>query len=125
MAVAPARSGDGITRLLINSHQPMTGPVAWYEAHLVSDEVLNITGGLFPGTPVIIHGFNNYVGWANTVSEQDLADVYVLTVNPEDRGQYWLDGEWVDFEESAVTISVKLFGPFAFKSEQKVRRTVL
>ena len=40
IAVAPARSGDGVTRLIINSHQPMTGPVAWYEAQLVSQEGL-------------------------------------------------------------------------------------
>ena len=31
-AVAPSRSADGATRLLVNSHQPLTGPVAWYEA---------------------------------------------------------------------------------------------
>jgi len=32
-AVAPSRSTDGHTRLIANSHQPMTGPYAWYEAH--------------------------------------------------------------------------------------------
>ncbi|HEX4861178.1 MAG TPA: penicillin acylase family protein, partial [Rhizomicrobium sp.] len=32
MAVGPGRSADGATRLLVNSHQPYTGPVAWYEA---------------------------------------------------------------------------------------------
>lgn len=34
VAVAPGRSSDGVTRLLVNSHQPYTGPVAWYEAVL-------------------------------------------------------------------------------------------
>ena len=37
VAVSPARSADGATRLLVNSHQPFTGPVAWYEAVLDSD----------------------------------------------------------------------------------------
>ncbi len=36
MAVAPKRSADGVTRLLINSHQPYTGPLAWYEVRLKS-----------------------------------------------------------------------------------------
>ncbi len=123
-AVAPARSGDGATRLFINSHQPLTGPVAWYEAHMTSGEGLDITGGLFPGTPVILHGFNKHLGWANTVSAQDLVDTFVLTINPDNKDQYWLDGEWADFEESTARINVKLFGPFAFPAKRPVKRSV-
>lgn len=122
-AVAPHRSGDGATRLMINSHQPMTGPVAWYEAHLVSKQGLNITGGLFPGTPMILHGFNRNLGWANTVSAQDLADVYRLVINPEDQNQYKLDGAWRNFEKSSVEIQVKLFGPFVFTTTRPVLRS--
>ena len=123
IAVAPKRSGDGVTRLMINSHQPMTGPVAWYEAHLVSDDGWNMSGGLFPGTPLILHGFNDHLGWANTVSEQDLADVYQLTLHPKNKNQYKLDGGWLDFEETSTTIRVKLAGPFAFKAKRKVLRS--
>ena len=119
-AVSPARSGDGVTRLMINSHQPMTGPVAWWEAHMVSEEGLDIQGGTFPGSPTILHGFNRHLGWANTVSKPDLADIFVLTVNPDDENQYKLDGEWVDFEVETATIAVKLWGPFAFKAKREV-----
>lgn len=122
-AVSPERGGDGVTRLMINSHQPMTGPVAWYEAQLVSEEGLDITGGLFPGTPLILHGFNRDLGWANTVNKPDLADVYRLEINPDDKGQYRLDGEWVDFEEETVTIPVGLWGPFAFKAKQPLKHS--
>ncbi|NNC36990.1 MAG: hypothetical protein EX271_12320 [Acidimicrobiales bacterium] len=123
IAVAPKRSGDGVTRLMINSHQPMTGPVAWYEAHLVSDEGWNMSGGLFPGTPIILHGFNDHLGWANTVSEQDLADVYQLTRHPDNSTQYKLDDAWHDFEIYTKIIRVKLAGPFAFKARRKVLRS--
>lgn len=122
-AVAPARSGDGVTRLIINSHQPLTGPVAWYEAHIASDEGLDITGGIFPGTPVILHGFNHDIGWANTVSAQDLSDTYVLTRNPDNPGQYLLDGEWRDFETSTATLHVRLWGPFVLKVKRPVLRS--
>lgn len=122
-AVAPDRSDDGKTRLLINSHQPMTGPVAWWEAHIVSEDGLDITGGLFPGTPVILHGFNRHLGWANTVSKPDLTDIYQLTINPDDSGQYLLDGTWRDFEEDHAVLRVKLFGPFALKVRRPVLRT--
>ena len=122
-AVSPARSGDGTTRLVINSHQPMEGPVAWWEAHMVSEEGLDIQGGTFPGSPLILHGFNRDLGWANTVSNPDLTDVFELTINPEDEYQYLLDGEWQDFEVSSATIRVGLFGPFAYTTEREVLRS--
>lgn len=122
-AVAPFRSGDDTTRLVINSHQPMTGPVAWWEAHLVSKDGLDIQGGLFPGTPVILHGFNRHLGWANTVSKPDLADVYQLTINPDNKNQYRLDGAWQYFEIDTVTLRIKLFGPFAYRTTRKLKRS--
>ncbi len=123
-AVAPHRSGDGATRLLLNSHQPMQGPVTWWEAHLVSETGLDITGGLFAGTPVVLHGFNKHLGWAATVNSPDLADVYALTLNPENPDQYRLDGEWLDFEKSTANLKVRLFGPFALKVKREVLRSV-
>lgn len=119
-AVAPERSDDETTRLIINSHQPMTGPVSWWEAHMVSEEGLDIHGGVFPGSPSILHGFNRYLGWANTVSKPDLADVYVLTLNPDDPNQYKLDGEWRDFEVETAELAIKLWGPFAFPAKREV-----
>lgn len=123
IAVNAARSGEQKTRLLINSHQPMTGPVAWYEAHLISNQGLNISGGLFPGTPVILHGFNQKLAWANTVNHIDLSDVYALTINPDNDMQYLLDGQWLDFDVETVTIEVRLFGPFRYPAKRKVLRS--
>lgn len=123
-AVAPKRTTDGSTQLIINSHQPMTGPVAWYEAHIVSDEGIDMTGGVFPGTPVILHGFNAALGWANTVNKPDLADVYRLKLNPDNKGEYLLDGAWQEFSREKVTIPVKLWGPFVFKAKREVLRSV-
>ncbi|MBV7256982.1 acylase [Pacificimonas sp. WHA3] len=123
IAVAPARSGDGHTRLIINSHQPLTGPVAWWEAHVESGEGMNMSGGLFAGSAFVLHGFNDNLGWANTVSKPDLADIYRLTVNPKNRMQYRLDGEWRDFEVAEAKIRIRLFGPFAYTAKRNVMRT--
>jgi len=120
-AVAPSRSADGHTRLLINSHQPYAGPVSWYEARLKSDEGLDITGGVFPGSPVILHGHNKTLGWANTVNKPDLADVYVLEVNPNNENEYRLDGEWRAMEVGVAEIRVKLFGPFEWLARRDVK----
>jgi len=119
-AVAPSRSADGATRLLVNSHQPYVGPVSWYEAVLQSDEGWHVAGGFFPGTPFMLHGHNEHLGWANTVNAPNLANVYKLTINPANDNQYLLDGKWHDFEKSDVALRVKIFGPLIWT----VHRTV-
>ncbi len=123
IAVAKKRSPDQTTRLLINSHQPMTGPVAWYEAQLHAKQGWKIHGGVFPGTPVILHGFTPSMGWASTVNHIDLWDEYLLTRNPDNPNQYLLDGEWFDFERREVTLWVKLWGPFRFPAKRTVLRS--
>jgi penicillin amidase/acyl-homoserine-lactone acylase len=111
IAVAPRRSADGYTRLAVNSHQPWTGPVAWYEVHLRSEQGWDMVGGVFPGAPVVLHGHNRDLGWAHTVNRPRLIDVYVLETNPANPNQYRFDGAWRDLEVRTVPIEVKLFGP--------------
>lgn len=111
VAVSRELSDDGVVRLLVNSHQPLTGPVAWYEARLHSEEGWDMVGGTFPGSPIILHGHNRHLGWSNTVNKPDLVDIYQLTVNPDNENQYLLDGQWVDLEVETADILVKLFGP--------------
>jgi penicillin amidase/acyl-homoserine-lactone acylase len=124
VVVAPQRSDDGRTRLLVNSHQPLEGPVAWYEAVLQSDEGWHVAGGFFPGSPFMLHGHGARLGWANTVNRPDLIDVYRLIINPEDPQQYRLDGRWVDFERSEVPLRLRLWGPFYWTVTREVRRSV-
>lgn len=112
VAVAPSRSADGYTRIAINSHQPWTGPVAWYEAHLHSEEGWNMNGGLFPGSPVIFVGHNENIGWSHTVNSPDLIDVYELEIHPEDKNRYYIHGSWEELEVREARITVKLWGPF-------------
>jgi penicillin amidase/acyl-homoserine-lactone acylase len=107
LAVAPVRSADGATRLLVNSHQPYTGPLAWYEAVIETGQGWHVAGGFFPGTPFMLHGHNAHLGWANTVNNPDLADVYALAINPADPDQYRLDGQWKALAKRTVQIRVK------------------
>jgi acyl-homoserine-lactone acylase len=120
MAVGPVRSADGATRLLVNSHQPYTGPVAWYEAVLQSDQGWHVAGGFFPGTPFMLHGHNEHLGWANTVNDPDLIDIYRLTINPKNQDQYLLDGKWREFEKSDAALRIKIFGPLIWTVHRPV-----
>jgi acyl-homoserine-lactone acylase len=109
-AVAPRRSADGHTRLLVNSHQPWEGPAAWYEVHLRSDSGWEVAGGLFPGAPLVLHGHNRRLGWAHTVNFPDLVDVYELEIDPADPRRYRFDGGWRPLESRMVPVEVKLWG---------------
>lgn len=120
-AVAPNRSDDGHTRLIVNSHQPMTGPYAWYEAHVVSEEGLNLAGAGFPGTPILTQGVTLHHGWAHTVNRPDLVDIYALKTDREKKPrQYKLDGEWHDFEVTESSFRVKLLGPFSLPVKRDI-----
>ncbi len=111
IAVAPSRSEDNYTRITTNSHQPWEGPVTWYEAHINSNEGWNMSGGLFPGSPLIFKGYNDSLAWSHTVNNPDLVDIYELTINPNNENQYMLDNQWIDFETKKLPIKVKLLGP--------------
>ena len=119
-AVAPHRSADGATRVVINSHQPLTGPVAWYEAHLVSEEGWNAAGGLFPGMPLVAVGLTPDTAWGATVNKPDLVDAYRLQIDPEDPGRYRLDGEWLRLAARRARLPVKLLGNLHWTFEREL-----
>jgi len=123
-AIAPHRSNDGYTRIWINSHQPWEGPVAWYEAHFMSEEGWDFYGGLFPGSPIPLLGHNPHLGWSHTVNSPDLIDVYELTINPDHKNQYWFEGEWKEMKVRKVSIKVKLFGPISWTFKRKVKESI-
>jgi acyl-homoserine-lactone acylase len=97
----------GESFLAINAHQPNTGPVAFYEAHLQSEQGWNMLGGLFPGGCLIFHGTNENLGWAHTVNYQDKIDIYQLEINPANKNQYKFDGQWVNLEANKAKLKVK------------------
>lgn len=123
-AVAPSRTADGSTYLVVNSHQPWEGPVAWYEAHLHSEEGWDMVGGVFPGAPVVLHGHNRHLGWAHTVNSPDLLDVYTLETDPEDPDRYRFDGEWRTLETGTARLEVRLLGPLRWTFERRVLASV-
>jgi penicillin amidase/acyl-homoserine-lactone acylase len=100
--------------------------VAWYEAHLHSEDGWDMYGGLFPGMPVIGHGFNPDLGWAMTVNAPDLIDTYVLEINPDNPNQYRFDGQWRDLDIKTVTLEVKINpdSDMTMKVRREVARSV-
>ena len=108
-AVNSKRSKDGGVYVTLNSHQPIEGPFSWYEAHVVSDEGMNIHGGLFPGGVSIFSGTNEHLSWAHTVNKVRLSDIYKLEMHPKKKNTYKMDGEWKELEVKKAKMKVKLF----------------
>jgi len=123
-AVGPSRTANGETFLNVNSHQPWDGPVAWYEAHLHSEEGWDMTGGTFPGSPLLFLGHNRHLGWAHTVNSPDLIDTYVLDINPDNPNQYRFDGEWRDLEVGVARMKVKIWGPISWTVKRETLYSV-
>ncbi|MGB2171067.1 MAG: penicillin acylase family protein, partial [Flavobacteriaceae bacterium] len=117
------KTTDGNTYLAINTHQPLDGPVSWYEAHLCSQEGTNIIGALFAGTPSILIGANQHLGWAHTVNYPDKTDVYKLEMHPTKKNHYRVDDQYLTLEEHKAKLSVKILG-IPFKISKKFYNSI-
>ena len=104
------KTKDGNTYLAINTHQPLDGPVSWYEAHLQSEEGTNILGGLFAGSPSVLIGVNENLGWCHTVNRPDKTDVFALQMHPKDKHRYLIDDTYYDLEVHKAKLSIRLLG---------------
>lgn len=101
---------DGATYLAINTHQPLDGPVSWYEAHLCSEEGTNILGALFAGSPNILIGVNNHLGWAHTVNQPDKTDVFALEMHSKDKLKYCVDNQYLNLTPKKASLILKILG---------------
>ncbi|MFN7270532.1 MAG: penicillin acylase family protein, partial [bacterium] len=78
-AIGPAKSATGNPMLLINPHVGFFGGGQRYEAHLHSEEGLNVYGFAILGTPYIRSGFTANLGWSHTNNYADTVDGYLET----------------------------------------------
>lgn len=108
IAISSKKSTDGNTYLAVNSHQPLEGPFAWYEAHIESEEGWQMIGANFPGGVTLFVGSTPNLGWTHTVNAPDFCDVYKLEMNPDEKLQYKFDGKWETLEKRVFRTKVKL-----------------
>lgn len=81
MAVSPSKTIAGKSMLLINPHVAFFGDGQRYEAHLISEQGLNVSGFAIFGTFYIWSGFNSKAGWSHTNTASDYEDVYLEHFN--------------------------------------------
>lgn len=103
-AVAPSRSASGKTMLLANPHLPWaTSQLTYYEAQITTPG-LKLYGATQVGLPVLRFGFNNDLGFTNTVNTIAGSTSYALTLA---EGGYRYDGKVLPFKVVQKSYKVK------------------
>lgn len=105
-SVSPQRSAEKVPILYIDPHLGWLGVTRFWEFRIHAGD-LKGSGFSLPGQPFIGLGHNDKVAWAMTTGGPDTADVYELTLQPNDRTKYLYDGEWRSLTSRKVTLTVK------------------
>jgi acyl-homoserine-lactone acylase len=122
-AVRKERTIDDRTYLAINPHMQMNGTFSFYEAHLCSEEGLNIHGAIFQGGTSVFMGANPNLGWGMTWNYFNRGDIYKLKMHPKKKHHYLFDGGWIQLETEKVKLQVKWKG-LTIPVKRKVYRSV-
>jgi len=123
-AIAPSRSATGHAMLLINPHVGFFGGSQRYEAHLHSEEGLDVSGFAILGTPYIRSGHNHNLGWSHTNNYAQTSDVYAEKFDdPKDPLSYhygWSHRKAVEWTEE-----IKVKTPAGMETRSVVFRKTL
>jgi penicillin amidase len=116
-------SGDLTTTgkpLLANDpHLGIIMPSIWYQVSLHCQPKnqacpYDFAGFSLAGAPGVVLGHNDRIAWGFTFAEEDVMDLFIEKVNPENPDQYEINGAWGDFEIRTETIKVAGGDPVEF-----------
>ena len=110
-AVSGNLSATGMPLLANDPHLGIAMPSIWYQVDMhcmpKSDACpYNFAGFSLAGAPGIILGHNDRIAWGLTFAYEDVMDLFIEKVNPDNPNQYEVNGQWVDFETRKETINV-------------------
>lgn len=110
-AVSGELTTTGKPLLANDPHLGIAMPSIWYQISLhcmpkTAECPYSAAGYSLAGAPGILLGHNDNIAWGLTFSEEDVMDLYIEKVNPDNPNQYEVNGKWVDFETRTETINV-------------------
>jgi acyl-homoserine lactone acylase PvdQ len=106
IAIAPARSTEGVAMLIIDPHLGWLGRQRFWELRLHAGPI-HASGFATAGVPYVGLGHSSDVAWAHTTGGPDTADIYTLQLNPANPLQYKYDNAWRELTARTVMIRVK------------------
>ena len=105
-AAAPSRSAAGGTLLANDPHLELTAPSIWYLTRLEL-QTGGIIGASIPGTPAILVGRSDKIGWAMTSAYADDQDVLIEKLNPENPEEVLTPSGWKSLAKRTSIIRIK------------------
>ena len=111
-AAAPARAAAGGTLLANDPHLGFTAPSIWYLARLEL-ETGGVIGGTIPGTPAVLVGRSDKLGWALTSSYADDQDVFIERLNPDNPEEVLTPSGWRPLATRKSIIRIKDADPIS------------
>ncbi len=130
-AVSGSKTKSGRPIICNDPHLGLNLPSLWYEMQLSTPD-FTAYGVSFPGSPNIIIGFNDHIGWAVTNAGRDVKDYYQLKMKDEGMNDYWYNGEWQKTSKRVEVIKIKgqadlndtiaytVFGPVMYDNHFRV-----
>ena len=79
--VAGRLSSTGNAMIANDPHLALDTPSTWYPISLRGADI-NVAGNSFPGTPLVVHGQNQWLAWGSTVNPMDVTDFYQESIVP-------------------------------------------
>jgi len=115
-AISGKLSETGMPLLANDPHLGIGMPSIWYQVDLhckpKSDACpFELAGFSLAGVPGILLGQYDRIAWGFTFAYEDVMDLYIEKVNPNNPNQYEANGQWVDFDSRTETIQVSGSGP--------------
>ncbi len=104
--IAGSRTASGLPILANDTHMKFGQPAVWFEAHLEYPG-FSFYGHHLAGIPFGVLGNNRFCGWGLTMFENDDADFFTETVNPENADQVKFMGQWENLSIREEIIKVK------------------
>lgn len=86
-AANPSRSASQGSLLANDPHLGFSAPTVWYLARMQLESG-DVIGATLPGTPAMLLGRSNNLGWGLTSSYLDDQDVYIEQINPKNPKEY-------------------------------------
>lgn len=87
-------------------HLPHTMPSVFYIVQLKTPEI-NVSGVMFPGTPFVNIGHNDFIAWGATTTFADTQDIYIEKRSDDDPYSYIYNGLKEKFFKRIETICIK------------------
>ena len=109
--VSGSRTSTGMPILANDPHLGIAMPSIWYQVGLHCKPKsavcpFEVAGFSLAGGPGVIIGHNDHIAWGFTFSYEDVMDLFIEKVNPDNPNQYEVNGQWVDFDTRKETIHV-------------------